>query len=119
MNEDEILEEYYLKYELEMRDTYKFMSSSLIYTGRCQGKTVLSKHFINILNALSKQIAAPIKIETFIKTSLSRSLDGGFITTKVPEKYFVCPSCDTCIGNASFPKQPRHCEKCGQSLRYR
>ncbi len=102
-----------------MEETFRMVSSGVVSLGRMPGKTRTLKHFNNILCALSKQILKSAKVETHIEREWTgRFSNGKIIINETLCKNYHCPTCGKCIGNVYFEKHPKHCEECGQALRY-
>lgn len=102
-----------------MEETFRMVSSGTVSLGRMPGKTKVYKHFNNILIALSKQIPKSVKVETHIEREWSGRLSsGGIIVNETLCKSYHCPTCGKCVGNVYFEYHPKHCEECGQALRY-
>lgn len=118
MNVEEFVESFDIS-TLTMEETFKMVSSGVASLGRMPGKTRTLKHFNNILIALSKQIKKTAKVETHIEREwMGRVRDGKMIFNETLCKNYHCPTCGECIGSVYFTKHPKHCEECGQALKY-
>ena len=99
-----------------MEETFRMVSSGVVSLGRMPGKTQVFKHFNNILIALSKQIARTCNINTYMVGVEHVDENDNQVIIKVADIEYRCPTCDKIV---KFDTDiPKHCEKCGQALRY-